>query len=110
MSDCRCDEIKVCREKIRKLQNVLNRFRMVDHYIDLINNQESEASSAYSSAFESVKNSDLCTDTEDIDLDMKSVRGDISSRINQRISELQSDLSDMEDEDERYHEHHDHHH
>ena len=104
MAKCRCSDIDKCREKIEKLQRVLNRFRNVDYYRGLISTEKMEASGKYASSFEGENTGTLCTDTEEIDSDMKSVRMDIGNRICQKISELQSDLSDMKDEDHRYHE------
>lgn len=104
MSRCRCDDIEECRDNIQKLNGILNGFRTVDYYIGLINSEKVEACDKYSTAFEGENNEALCADTEEIDSDMKSVRGAIGSKISERISELKGELSDMKDEDHRYHE------
>lgn len=103
MSNCRCSDIENCERDIQTLtdeKNILPGCRVqllgISKDLGCLGNDSWKA-------FDGANIQELTAAIRALDNDMESVWETIRSKIDARISELESEKSDMEEEDKDYH-------
>ena len=104
MSNCRCEDIRTCKDKIEKLEYIINALQAMNAQITNLNDKVNSLSEKAALSYEGINTSELKGAIMNLDNDIYVVKNDFQAMISNKVQQLKTELHCMEDEDKEYHE------